>query len=106
MSGSTERPQGGNGDPTSVQRRHVWVEGYVQGVGFRYSCAMAAGERGVAGWVRNLPDGRVEAVFEGPATEVEAMVRWCRSGPRLAEVSRVEVVAEPAEGHAGFSVRG
>src|ERR1041385_5889444 len=64
-----------------VKRLHVWVSGTVQGVFFRESARAEAERRGVAGWVRNLPDGRVEAVFEGPAVEAEAMVDWCRRGP-------------------------
>lgn len=88
------------------QRRHVWVSGRVQGVFFRQSCASAAAVRLVGGWVRNLPDGRVEAVFEGSAAAVDAMVDWCRTGPRHASVSGVEVVAEPPEGITRFSVKG
>jgi acylphosphatase len=64
-----------------------------------------AAERGVAGWVRNRADGRVEAVFEGPATAVDLMVAWCRSGPSRAVVTRVEVFDEPPFGEAGFYVR-
>ena len=93
-------------DPTGVERRHVWVEGHVQGVGFRYSCAAEAAKHAVGGWVRNLPDGRVEAVFEGATDAVAAMVRWCRTGPRFASVDRVEVRSEPAQGYGRFEVGG
>jgi acylphosphatase len=87
-----------------VARKHVWVSGEVQGVFFRYETRERARSRGLAGWVRNLPDGRVEAVFEGPEQEVEAMVDWCRTGPRGAEVTEVEALAEDPEGLRGFDV--
>ena len=74
---------------------HVFVEGTVQGVWFRESARREAEALGVTGWVRNLPDGRVEAVFEGTAAGVEAMVAWCRKGPANAKVERVQAWAEP-----------
>jgi acylphosphatase len=83
----------------------VVVHGFVQGVGFRFGAADAARTRGVAGWVRNRGDGTVEAVFEGDADDVEAMVRWCGRGPRGAGVRRVETFDEPAEGVRGFEIR-
>jgi acylphosphatase len=89
---------------TSV-RAHVWVSGRVQGVWYRQSCADAARASGVCGWVRNVPDGRVEAVFEGPDDVVERMVGWCRLGPPRAVVSNVDVAREKPEGLAGFAVR-
>jgi acylphosphatase len=89
-----------------VERRHVLIYGFVQGVGFRFSVERAAATRRVAGWVRNRPDGAVEAVFEGAPEDVEALVEFCRAGPRGAEVDRVEVEAESAEGLAGFHVTG
>jgi len=88
-----------------VVRRHVFVSGNVQGVFFRYEARERARLRGVSGWVRNLPDGRVEAVFEGPEDAVEAMVAWCREGPRGAEVTDVEAIAQDPEGVEGFDVR-
>lgn len=87
-----------------MERRRVVVHGFVQGVGFRWAVERAAAQRGVAGWVRNLPDGTVEAVFEGETADVEALVRFCEEGPRGAEVSRVEVVVESVEGLSGFRV--
>lgn len=87
-------------------RRHVWVNGRVQGVGYRYSCATEATKLGIRGWVRNLADGRVEAVFEGPAEDVAAMVSWCRSGPPYADVRGLDVTSEPVEGFTNFAVRG
>jgi acylphosphatase len=87
-----------------VERRRVVVHGFVQGVGFRFSIERAAGSRGVSGWVRNRPDGAVEAVFEGERADVEALVELCRRGPRGAEVDRIDVAAESPEGLAGFRV--
>ena len=79
-------------------RAHVYVSGYVQGVNFRWYTVQHARTRGVAGWVRNLPDGRVEAVFEGADEDVRSMVEWCRRGPRHATVTDVEVHWEEPEG--------
>ncbi|HET9077007.1 MAG TPA: acylphosphatase [Acidimicrobiales bacterium] len=87
-----------------VVRRRVVVEGRVQGVGFRQSCADVARAGRVAGWVRNRRDGRVEAVFEGPAAAVDTMVDWCRSGPPAARVDRIEVRNEPPGALGGFRV--
>ena len=89
-----------------MQRRHVVIYGFVQGVGFRFGVERAANSRGVAGWVRNRADGAVEAVFEGPQEDVDALVEFCRRGPRGAEVKCVEVEEESAEGLAGFRVTG
>lgn len=88
-----------------MERRHVVVHGFVQGVGFRYAVERAARSRGVAGWVENRADGAVEAIFEGEREDVEALVDVCRRGPRAAVVRDVSVAEEPAEGLAGFSVR-
>ncbi len=87
------------------ERRHVVVYGLVQGVGFRFAVERAARARGVAGWVRNRPDGTVEAVFEGAREDVEALVDLCRRGPRGARVVRLDVEPEPPAGHSGFEVR-
>lgn len=87
-----------------MERAHVWVTGRVQGVWFRQSCAEVARAAGVCGWVRNLGDGRVEAVFEGAAAPVERMVAWCRVGPPRASVVDVEVVREAPSGLDRFSV--
>ena len=70
-------------------RAHLRIEGRVQGVSFRQSTRDEADRLGVKGWVRNLPDGAVEAVLEGEPEAVEALVAWCHRGPRLAEVLRV-----------------
>ncbi|HEY3097175.1 MAG TPA: acylphosphatase [Acidimicrobiia bacterium] len=86
-------------------RRHVYVSGAVQGVWFRESCHDEAHRMGVDGWVRNLADGRVEVVLEGPREAVDRVVGWCHQGPRRARVERVEVVDEVPVGERGFRVR-
>jgi acylphosphatase len=86
-------------------RRRVVVHGRVQGVWFRGSTEAEARAAGVAGWVRNRPDGTVEAVFEGPSEAVARLLAFCRHGPRGARVDRVEELEEAPEGLAGFSVR-
>jgi acylphosphatase len=85
-------------------RKRVVVEGRVQGVGFRASCASQARAFGVTGSVRNRPDGRVEAVFEGAPAAVGALVAWCERGPSFARVSRIEVVDEEPLGETAFRV--
>ena len=87
-----------------MERRRVVVHGFVQGVGFRFAVERAAGMRRVSGWVRNRPDGSVEAVFEGEPEDVEALVDFCGRGPRGAAVERVEVSSESPEGLAGFRI--
>jgi acylphosphatase len=86
-------------------RAHVFVSGQVQGVFFRAETSRLARSKGVAGWVRNLPDGRVEAVFEAPLWVVESMLEWMRTGPRGAAVSSVDVSWEDPGTEQGFSVR-
>ena len=86
-------------------RYRVLISGLVQGVNFRAACQRMAWQRDVTGWVRNLDDGRVEAVFEGPASDVEYLVDWARHGPRLAVVTAVAVQAEHPEGLASFVIR-
>jgi acylphosphatase len=85
-------------------RRRVLLAGHVQGVFFRDTCRREALAAGVSGWVRNLYDGRVEAVFEGEPAAVERLVTWSRTGPRHAHVVDVEVADEPPEGLSGFTV--
>jgi acylphosphatase len=89
-----------------VKRVHVTVSGEVQGVFFRYETRQRARELGVAGWVRNVPDGRVQAVFEGPEDAVDQMLAWCRQGPEQADVREVDVSDEDPEGLDTFEVRG
>jgi acylphosphatase len=81
------------------------VHGHVQGVFFREATRRRAAERGVAGWVRNNPDGSVEAAFEGEPDAVESLVRFAHDGPRGALVERVDVLEEEPEGLSGFGVR-
>jgi acylphosphatase len=88
-----------------VKRARVCVAGRVQAVGFRYSAQLRARSLGVDGWVRNLPDGAVEAVFEGDDERVDSMVEWCRRGPAGATVTDVEPRGEQPEGETGFRVR-
>jgi len=80
------------------RRAHVWITGRVQGVFFRTYTQDAAHRTGVAGWVRNLPDGRVEAVFEGDWDNVEKMIAWCHEGSPLCRVDKVEVIEEVYSG--------
>ncbi|GII23027.1 acylphosphatase [Planosporangium mesophilum] len=86
-------------------RKRVVVSGRVQGVYFRDTCRRVAATHGVAGWVRNLPDRRVEAVFEGAADPVQRLVDWARRGPQGATVTRVDVHDELPEGLSGFTIR-
>ena len=88
-----------------VVRYRVLISGRVQGVFFRDTCRRLAEQHGVAGWVRNLPDGRVEAVFEGPPEDVRRLVDWAHTGPRLAAVDDVAVQPEPPEGLSAFHIR-
>ena len=87
-------------------RLHVFIEGRVQGVGFRYSTSCQASALGLTGWVRNLPDGRVEAVFEGANAQLDAMLEWCHVGPPFASVTRVSASRESATAQwSGFELR-
>jgi len=79
-------------------RAHVYVSGLVQGVFFRHETRKHALRFGVSGWVRNRPDGRVEAMFEGEKESVERMIEFCKRGPPGAEVQDVEVYWEPWKG--------
>jgi acylphosphatase len=89
----------------STARAHVIVSGRVQGVWYRASTRDMARRLALAGWVRNLPDGDVEAVFEGPRERVEEAISWCRRGPAGARVDHCDAIwAEPTgEGH--FTIR-
>jgi acylphosphatase len=85
-------------------RRHLWISGRVQGVWFREGARAEAQAHGVAGFVRNLPDRRVEAVLEGPPAAVAAVEAWCRTGPLRAHVTAVEARDEPPTGVGSFTV--
>jgi acylphosphatase len=84
---------------------HVFVSGDVQGLGFRQAIADKANEQGVTGWVRNLRDGRVEAVLEGPRDEVYRVVGLCRAGPKGARVSGVQVDRELPRDEKTFTIK-
>ncbi len=87
-------------------RVHIFISGKVQGVFFRSSTKDKAEELGISGWVRNLADGRVEAVFEGKEGSVKRMIEWCREGPEYARVKDVGVVSENYTGEfEGFALR-
>ncbi len=76
-------------------RVHVWITGQVQGVGFRFYTRMQAKALDLTGWVKNAPDGKVEAVFEGGEEQAKEMIDWCWNGTPTAEVKKVEVKWEP-----------
>ena len=90
---------------SSIVRVHVFISGRVQGVGYRYSTVDTASQLGLSGWVRNLPDDRVEAVFEGCYGKVEEMIRWCHQGPAAAVVENVVIEYEQPAGVGGFEIR-
>ncbi|HEY63147.1 MAG TPA: acylphosphatase [Caldilineae bacterium] len=81
-----------------IVRAHVYISGIVQGVFFRAETQRLARELGLTGWVRNLWDGRVEAVFEGEEQDVQHIIQWCWRGPEEAVVENVEVRYEPPTG--------
>lgn len=83
------------------QRAHLWIRGYVQGVSFRYYTRQQGTRLGLTGWVKNLPDGRVEVVAEGEAGALQAFVDWCHQGPPIAEVEEVELRWETYRGEFG-----
>ncbi|NPB09948.1 MAG: acylphosphatase [Thermodesulfobacteria bacterium] len=88
------------------KRVHVYISGRVQGVWFRAYTKEQADRLGITGWVRNLPDGRVEAVFEGDEDKIEEMIRWCHVGSPQAKVTHVEVIEEPYRGEfESFEIR-
>ena len=89
-----------------MKRVRVVATGRVQGVFYRASCARLARGLGLTGYVRNLPDGRVEAAFEGSDSAVDEMVAWSGVGPDLANVVRLDVVVEDPLGETGFRVTG
>jgi acylphosphatase len=90
----------------ATSRVHVFISGRVQGVSFRYFAYHEALRLGLAGWVRNLADGRVEAVFEGEKAAVDAILEWCKRGPASASVDSLDVDREESiEGLTQFEVR-
>ncbi|MBZ8178936.1 acylphosphatase [Oscillatoria salina] len=97
MTDSTAKPE--------LIRAHVFISGTVQGVGYRFSTVRKAQQLQVNGWVRNLSDGRVEAVFEGEKGAVESILAWCETGPTSAVVEDVAVENEEVEGIKRFETR-
>ena len=88
------------------KRAHVYIKGRVQGVFFRATTKKRANDLGITGWVKNLPDGRVEAVFEGEEETIEEMIGFCHEGPSSAVVKDVEIEWEEYEGDfSGFKVK-
>ena len=87
------------------ERVHLRIRGRVQGVGYRAWTEGQARQHGVTGWVRNLPDGSVQALFEGPRQTLQAMIKRCHQGPRLAVVHRIDERWEAAGGAVGFDIR-
>lgn len=83
------------------------ISGRVQGVGFRYAMRAAANQTGITGWVRNLPDGAVEALIQGDDAALAAMKAWCRQGPAFARVDQVQETLRTGEAaHGSFVIRG
>ena len=87
-----------------VKSLRVLISGRVQGVGFRYWVLREAEALHLNGWVRNLPDGRVEAVISGPATDVEYMLELCWKGPSFSQVKNVDTKEEPGDVAPGFQI--
>jgi acylphosphatase len=89
-----------------MKQVHVYISGFVQGVGFRQYVLVHAGRLNLCGWVRNTSDNRVEAVFRGEDRPIEAMLDYCKKGPFLAEVRTVDAQAQvPQETLQGFMIR-
>lgn len=87
-------------------RAHVFISGWVQAVGFRYWTRNVASKLGLTGWVRNIEDGRVEAVFEGPKEEIEKMIEKCKEGPVWTGENKIEVEwREANKEFSGFEIR-
>jgi len=86
------------------QKIHVFISGIVQGVGYRIWTKTEADKLNLTGWIKNLPDGRVEAVFQGEASAVIEMLKRCRQGPRSAKVNQIESVEEASEEFNDFQI--
>lgn len=90
----------------SIKRVHAFISGWVQGVFYRSSTKSEAMSMGLTGWVRNLPDGRVELVVEGAPSTVDKLLQWCYKGPDYSRVDKIEVQEEtPTKEFDDFSVR-
>ena len=87
-------------------RAHLFISGFVQGVFYRMTCHREASALHLEGWVRNLSDGRVEAMAQGPKEKVDEWIGWCQRGPSQSQVSNVEVeILEPSEDLSAFKIR-
>ena len=91
--------------PDDCIRKRLRVSGHVQGVWYRGAMQREAQLVGLVGWVKNLPDGRVEAVVQGTAEQIGSIIRWCAVGPPAAKVTDVETHDEPVSELAGFNIR-
>lgn len=99
--------KGRNMETEEKLQAHVFISGNVQGVNFRWSTKREAQRLEITGWVRNLPDGRVEAVFEGDSEAIHKMIGWCYDGPPASQVSNVEVnYSAPTEEFSAFRISG
>jgi len=86
-------------------KKHIFITGRVQGVGFRHFTRKNADKIGITGWVKNLPDGRVEALFQGPEQKVNELIDRCKEGPISAYVKKIDVTkAKDAKDHDSFEV--
>ncbi|MFB6174804.1 MAG: acylphosphatase [Candidatus Nanohalobium sp.] len=88
-----------------MKQVHLWISGNVQGVGFRASMRRRAKNNDVTGWVKNLEDGRVEAVLEGEEDDVAEVMEWARKGPSIASVEKVELEEEAPEFIEAFEIK-
>ncbi len=86
------------------QAIQVWVSGHVQGVNYRYNTLLQAEKLGIVGWVRNLPDRRVEAWFEGTEAQIETMVQWCWQGSPASKVNDVVVQGRSPKNYQDFAI--
>jgi acylphosphatase len=95
-----------NGEMLEKGRVHIFISGEVQGVAFRYYTQDKARALGLTGWIRNLPDGRVEAVFEGSKQKIKEILQWIKQGPELARVINLVVKwEEHKDGWDSFEIR-
>lgn len=90
----------------ATQRKHLLISGLVQGVGYRMHTVRQAQHYQLNGWVRNLPDGRVEVIAEGDETQLNGFINWCSQGPHYAEVTNIDITTSPAHDEfADFEIR-
>ncbi len=90
----------------AAKRAHLWIQGRVQGVFYRAFTRDLALKLGLKGWVKNLPDGRVEVVLEGPEEKIQEAIKQCWQGPPAARVTDIEIKwEEPTDEFDGFDIR-